>query len=662
MVAAFYRRPQSIAGLRDLAGTTRQGTNLAGLTQAAISIGFRPRAVRVHREAFSGITLPAIAHWLEDGRNHFVVVFRHGRKHVVVGDPAIGRRRLEVSAFHRCWTGTLLLLEPTPELRALSASPLHTLCQIAALHRKTFVDAVIAASFMALLSVASSFFIQVLVDFVIPSGGRATLNWLAAGMLVVLLARSAFLTLRGLLLAHLAQRIDAEIVMNYHHSLMRLPLTFFFGRRTGELAARLHDAVKVRNALGVTGLAVLVDSAILVIAVSAMFWLDWHLALISVGILPVLGITLSFLTPAIRRAQETALERAAGFEAHTVEAIDAVQSVRALHAEHWMCLRGESRFAAVLDSVYRLETYSVWSSSLATFLGGIASLALLWAGGHAVIAGELTVGRLMALYTLLGTASGPVERLASANQTIQEALAASRRVGEILALRGEDDGSQEKNSTDRTITGEVMFERVRFAYGASPPLFDNFTLCIAAGECCRISGRSGSGKSTLARLLARLYEPTAGRILVDGIDVRDYSLRALRTQVAYVSQESSLLSASVADNIRLGRPEATLEEVRGAARLAGAHDFVEAAPQGYGSLLGEKGLSISGGERQRLILARAILGNPPVLILDEPTNHLDPPSVQAVTRLIERRRRNRRTTILISHDTLPFDRTVPIDD
>ena len=660
MVAAFYGRRQSIAALRNRAGTDRQGTNLAGLVRAAESIGLRPRAVRARPEAFDEIQLPAIAHWTEGGRNHFVVVYRHGRKHVTLGDPAVGQRRVTRAEFDTHWTRTLLLVEPTPDLASMGDAALATLWGLVRIHKRLFTDALIAAVLITALALASSFFIQVLVDFIVPSGSGPTLNWLGIGMLGVLGARSAFLTLRAYLMAHLSQRIDAEIVMGYHHHILGLPLSFFSARRTGEIAARLHDAVKIRNALGGTGLAVIVDSATLAITSVAMLWIDWRFALMALAVMPVLGIATALLTPGTRRAQQTAMERGAHFEAHTIEMIDTIASLRSYRAESRMRLRGEARFTEVLDAAFRSEVYRLWASTSATLTAGLASLSLLWAGGHAVLAEELTLGQLMALYTLFGTVVGPVERLAGANQSIQEALIASERVGEILALPTEQN-STEEIGVDRSIQGDIQFEAVRFGYPGKPPVFKSLTLRLRQGECTRIAGPSGSGKSTLVRLLVRFYEPDAGKIRIDGIDIHDYSLESLRRQVVYLSQEASLLSISVADNIRLARPEATPDEVRSAAEKTGAHAFIQATTHGYQSLVGERGLSLSGGERQRLVLARAILADPAILILDEPTNHLDLASVHAVRNIIRDRQRNRKTTLLISHDSLSADRTINID-
>jgi ATP-binding cassette subfamily B protein len=658
MVAAFYRRRQSIAELREASATDRQGTSLAGLVRAAEAIGFRTRAVRARPEAFGELKLPVIAHWSEGGRNHFVVVYRHRARRVTIGDPAVGARRLTREVFERHWTGTLLLLDPTPDLKTLGQSPFHTLWTLLSVHRKLFLDALAAAVTMTLLALATAFFIQVLVDFVVPSKRTATLNWLGLGMLLVLLTRAVLMALRGYLLAHLGQRIDAEVILAYHHHVLGLPLGFFAARRTGEIASRLHDAVRIRVAVGATGLSVVVDSATVVLTSAVMFWLDWQLALLSVATMPVLLLALAALTPGMRSAQQTAMERSAHFEAHTVEAIESIETLRATRAEARARLRGEVRLTEVLEAAFRSDIYSLWGSTFAALLAGGSALLLLWAGGHAVLEDRVSIGQLMALYTLFGTIVGPVERLAGANQVIQDALVASARVGDVLVLPSEQDGRGV--SSDRTIEGRVEFSGVRFRYGQRRPVFENLTLEIPKGECCRISGASGSGKSTLARLLVRFYEPEGGRILIDGVDLQAYSLESLRRQVAYVSQESRLLSVSILDNLRLGRPDATFDQIRGAALEARADAFIQASPNGYASVVGERGVSLSGGERQRLVLARAILTDPAILILDEPTNHLDESSVDAVRHIIEKRRREGRTTILISHDDLPADRTVAV--
>lgn len=662
MVSAWYGHRQSLADLRERAGTNRQGTTLAGLVRAAAEIGFRTRAVRAHPAALPTLKLPVIAHWVEDGRSHFVVVYRYGKRSVTVGDPALGRRRLSPEAFEVCWTRALLQVEPTPDLQSLASRPLGGLWPLIRPHRRLFLQAVAAALLATVLGLTLAFFIRVLVDLVIPAGRITMLSWLGAGMALILVFRAGLAGLRGYLLAQLSQRIDADVILGYHHHVLALPLAFFSARRTGEIVSRLQDAVRIRAALGATGLSIVVDSVTLMVTTSVMLGLDWKLTVASLSLAPLLAGGIALLTPGLRRAQERAMERSAHFQAHAIEVVDAIETLRTACAEDRMRTRGEARLNEVLEARYRSETYGLWASGLANVLAGASGLTLLWVGGHSVLAGSMTMGQLMALHAMLGMVLGPVERLATANHVVQDALAAGTRVGEILSLPPEQDRSFTPGSSrhDGRIQGHVEIHNLRFGFGHGPTLFDGLTLEFHAGECCRIAGVSGSGKSTLMRLVVRLYEPQAGRIRIDGADVRDYRLRDLRRHVVLLSQESRVLSASIGDNIRLGKVDATPCEIRDAARQAGAHDFVEDTPHGYDTLVGERGVSLSGGERQRLVLARAILGDPSILILDEPTNHLDACSVEAVRRLIEARRDRKQTTLLISHDALPADRTVSI--
>ncbi len=659
MVASFHGKKQSIGVLREAAGTDRHGTNLAGLVEAAKAIGFDARGVRATKDALREIQFPAIAHWSEGGRNHFVVVFKFNNKRVTVGDPAQGLRKLTPEEFGKHWTGVLALLKPTPNLRQLGDPSLGKLWSLLRPHRKLFAHALLAAVLITILGLSSSFFIQILVDVVFVAEREPTLNWLGAGMMLVLLARTGLQAFQTYLLAHLSQRIDTEIALGYHHHLLGLPLDFFWSRRTGEILSRLGDATRIRAAASGTSLSIIVDALMLVVTALVMLWLHWTMAIVALLLVPVLAVTLWLLSGPIRDAQRKAMERAAHFESHLVDAIGAIDSVKAFRAEDRLRLRGEVRFVEMIQAVFRSQMFNMYSSTATVLLVGLSGLGLLWLGGHEVLDGSLTVGQLMALYTLLGMITGPIERLATANLAIQDGLVAAERLAEVLNVPDEKE-RQRKVALNRRIEGHIEFRDVRFAYGSRPPVLDDLSLSIEAGECCRISGPSGSGKSTAVRLLARLIEPDNGQVLIDGVNVQDYQLENLRQQVVYVGQEPYLLSASVADNIRLGCPTATPEEVFGAASRARMDTFVDRLPHGYDSVIGERGVTLSGGERQRIALARAIVMDPPILVLDEPANHLDRTCTAAVLKIIEDRRRKRRTTIVISHDPITVDRTVPI--
>jgi len=662
MVAAYYKKRVSIARIREAAGTDRRGTNLAGLSSAAERLGFEARAVRASREAIEQIPLPAVAHWREANRNHFVVLYEASPKRVTIGDPASGLRHLTPEEFHKNWTGVLLLLTPTPRLGDLarSKSPLDRLFCLLLPHYRLFLGALTAAVLITILSLTSSFFIQALVDVVFVLGRTPPLNWLGLGMLVVTLARAGFLELRSYLLAHLSQRIDAETVLNYHRHLLGLPLTFFYSRRTGEILSRLNDAIKIRVAIGATTLSVIVDSFLVVTTAAIMTWLDWRLTLRSLLLVPALAGILWLLNKPMKRHQRTAMERAADLEAQIVETIGSIQTIKAFRAEPRIQLRAEARFTEMQEASFRSQQLALHSTTLSSLMVGLATLSLLWFGGHSVLAGGLSVGQLMAFYTMLGMILVPIERLANANQSIQDAIIAASRLGEILELNPEL-SKQRANALDQPLKGSLEFQNVTFRYGSRSPVFENFSLQIGPGECVAIVGESGCGKTTLVNLLARFLEPASGRILIDGVDVQDYTFECLRREIVFVPQEIVLLNGTIADNIRLGRPNATSAEIRAAAQLACVSEFVSRLPYSYDTLVGERGLALSGGERQRIAIARAILLNPSILVLDEPTSHLDSQSELAVQALIDRRRGSR-TTIVISHRPLNAGRLIDLDE
>jgi ATP-binding cassette subfamily B protein len=656
MIAAHHKKRIPLARLRELAGTDRRGTTLAGLSAAAEQVGFHSNPVRATLDALKDVPLPAIAHF----QNHFVVLYKTTRRHLIVGDPAFGLRKLTRDQFRKAWTGAMLLITPGIRLQdtAGSKSWLSRLGSILLPHYRLFLDACLAAVSMTILGLALSFFIQVLVDFVLVQGQTPTLNWLAAGMLLVTLARAGFLAVRSYLLAHLSMRIDAETMLGYHRHLLGLPLSFFASRRTGEILSRLSDAIKIRAAAGVTTLSVVVDTLLVATTTIMMMFINWRLTLQSLELVPVLAGVVWLFNKPMRRHQRAAMEKGAEVEAQIVETIGAIQEIKAFRAEPRVRLKTEARFVEMQNEVLDAQKLAGHSTAISSLLIGLSSLGLLWFGGHQVIDGTLSIGQLMAFYTLLGTILGPIERLANANQSIQDAMIAADRLFDVLELEPES-RRQRSCAINEPLKGAIEFRNVSFAYGARPPVFEGVSIRIGAGECVGVIGESGCGKTTLVSLIARLFDPKSGRVLIDGVDVRDYTFDRLRRDIAYVPQDIVLLNGSVAENIRLGRPDAAPEEIRAAGKAARVQEFVERMPHGYDTSVGERGLSLSGGERQRIALARAILADPAILVLDEPTSHLDSQSELAVQALIDSRR-GLRTTIVISHRPVHVDRLIEL--
>jgi ABC-type multidrug transport system fused ATPase/permease subunit len=282
-----------------------------------------------------------------------------------------------------------------------------------------------------------------------------------------------------------------------------------------------------------------------------------------------------------------------------------------------------------------------------TFVTGIAGIVILWYGGHRVAAGAITVGELLFFYTLLAYMLDPLERLATVNLQIQDALVAIDRLYEIMDLEVEELDSPAKAKFEG-VRDTIRFEGVSFGYGCRGNVLENVDLEVSAGSTIAIVGESGSGKSTLLKLLTRFHEPTKGRIVADGLDLRDFELTSLRSRIGLVSQEPYIFSGSIRENVAMGRPSTTLDEIVGVICAAGLSNFVDQLPERYETVIGERGANLSGGQRQRLAIARALLRRPEILIFDEATSHLDTATERAIRENLRSELADK-TVVLVAH-------------
>ena len=301
----------------------------------------------------------------------------------------------------------------------------------------------------------------------------------------------------------------------------------------------------------------------------------------------------------------------------------------------------------LVQDIFSLQKMGISMSGAGTFVTGIAGIVILWFGGHRVIDGALTIGQLMFFYTLLGYMLEPLERLASVDLQLQDALVAVDRLYQVLDIEIEPHAVENKVTLTGLSEG-IELHDVAFKYGCRSNVLDHVSLQIPAGKTIAIVGESGSGKSTLLKLLMRFYDPTEGRILIDGVDARDIDLDSLRSRIGLVSQDPYIFNGTIRDNIALGQANATMQQVVEAARAAGLDEFISQLPDRYESMIGERGANLSGGQRQRLAIARALLRDPDILIFDEATSHLDTATERAIQRSLKTALAGR-TVILVAH-------------
>jgi ATP-binding cassette subfamily B protein len=569
----------------------------------------------------------------------------------MIADPRRGLEKLGREEFCRRWSGHLLVLVPgsnaVPPGGSKRTRPLLRFLEVLRPYLPLLGETVFCAVLMTGLGVCMSYFVQHLVDSVLVRSEGRLLNALGVGMLLVVLFRALFGVVRDYLLAHISRRIDLTLISGYVRHILCLPLTFFELRHVGEIYSRVSDTVKIRDAIsGAAGTAAM-DGPLVVLLLAVLWTHDAPLALVATAFAPLIVAAVLLHHPASARRTLDVMEKSEHLGSHLIETISGADTVKAFGAEHMRSQGAEVRLARVVQSVFAVQKLTISTQAAGTFLTGAAAVAVLWYGGHRVMQGALTVGQLMFFYSLVAFLMEPLQRLASVNLKIQEALSAANRLYQVMDLEREAAGKS-RQVRFQTVRRGIELADLSFRYGSRKNVLERVSLEIPKGKTIAVVGESGSGKSTLLKLLMGFYAPTEGRILIDGIDLADFDVASLRGRIGIVTQHPFLFSKTIWENIALGRPEARFEEVVEAARLAGLDDFVAGLPDRYETMVGERGVNLSGGERQRLAIARALLCQPEILILDEATSHLDTRTERAIQKNLRTIFRGK-TVVVVAH-------------
>ncbi|MFD4376984.1 ABC transporter ATP-binding protein [Streptomyces sp. NPDC058486] len=507
----------------------------------------------------------------------------------------------------------------------------------------------------SLVSVASPFLLKEILDTAIPQGRTGLLSLLALGMIVTAVLTGVFGVLQTLISTTVGQRVMHDLRTAVYARLQRMPLAFFTRTRTGEVQSRIANDIGGMQATVTSTATSLVSNLTAVVAtVVAMLALDWRLTLFSLLLLPVF-VWISRRVGGERKRITTQRQKQMAAMAATVTESLSVSGIllgRTMGRADSLTESFSRESERLVDLEVRSSMAGRWRMSVIGIVMAAMPALLYWAAGFAMRAGgaAISLGTLVAFVSLQQGLFRPTVSLLSTGVQMQTSLALFQRIFEYLDLPV-DITEPDEPVRIGAVRGEIGFEKVRFQYepeGAGRPTLDGIDLTVPAGGSLAVVGPTGSGKSTLSYLVPRLYDVTGGRVTLDGVDVRDLGFDTLAGAIGVVSQETYLFHASVADNLRFAKPDATDAEIEAAARAAQIHDHIASLPDGYDTLVGERGYRFSGGEKQRLAIARTILRDPPVLILDEATSALDTRTEHAVQQAIDGLSAGR-TTITIAH-------------
>ncbi|MGB7859056.1 MAG: ABC transporter transmembrane domain-containing protein, partial [Acidimicrobiia bacterium] len=517
-------------------------------------------------------------------------------------------------------------------------------------YRGWLIAAVIGVTIASALGLVFPLIMGGLVDTAIgENGSTQALNRIALLLLGVFLAQAVFNYIRAYSLAVVGEGVVADLRKSVYSRIVRLPVPFFDKNRTGEVTSRLtSDAAVIQTTVSTAVAQALSQGITLIGGVTLMIVISPMLSLTILLFLPVAIVAAAFFGRRLHRISTLFQDEIANANAFAEESISSIRVVKWFTAEDDATLRYDRAIAKSYQVALRRARLRAFFVPSVTFVAFATLAVVLWVGGRQVLAGDMTAGGLVSflLYTL--TVAGAIGTFTGLYSQLQEALGASRRIFELLEESAEVHDPEVPTEPPMR-EGSIHLESVSFSYGGrDTEVLHDIDLTVAPGELVALVGPSGAGKSTITQLIPRFYDATEGRVIVDGVDVRDQSLESLRSQMGAVPQEVQLFSGTISENLRISKPGATDDELIAAASAANAHDFISSFPDGYDTVVGERGIQLSGGQRQRVAIARALLADPRILILDEATSSLDAESEGLVQEALERLMVGR-TTLVIAH-------------
>ena len=673
MVCLHYKKEVTITRLRDMMGTDLKGTNLVGLQKAANELGFTTAAVRVDRENFlSDFSLPCIAQVITDqGLAHFVVVFKKttikdegarrkhmlqdaetrkeeekkGKKHkckdyVIIGDPGTELKKISLDEFYKNFTGVLLLLNPTSEFKGGKPGSrdgkdgkdgksgkygmMKRYIDLLLPQKKLFFYAILSSVITTILGIASSMFNKILMDEVLPYGLNNLLVTLILVFSVVSITSTLIGFVRQWVLIHLSIKIDIPLMLGYFGHIFNLPMKFFATRKTGDITTRYSDADTIKSIFTSIALSLVMDISMAVITGIILFRMNAMLFSISLFMALVSILLVLVYKQPYKRINEESMAQSAALNSQMIESLRGIETVKCNANEQTELDNLEREYMKSLKISLRSSRISTTQGLISSFISTGFSMLTTYVGISQVLNGEMTLGGFMAFSTLSSYFTSPLSNLIGLQMQIQEASISMKRLTEIMDYPAENETAEGMEQSEmEKVEGDIEFKDVTFRYGNRAPALDHVSFTIPAGKKVALVGSSGSGKSTITKLLLKYYDPEDGEIDVNGVNLAEYSNHSVRRAIAYVPQNVELFSKTIYDNIRISRMDATLDEVKEAAKKADAHEFIRHLPLQYNTYLEEAGNGLSGGEKQRIALARAFLKDSNLYILDESTSNLD---------------------------------------
>ncbi|NFS59241.1 peptidase domain-containing ABC transporter, partial [Clostridium sporogenes] len=648
-----YGLKYPISKIREVAGTDKEGTSALGVIKAADELGFTAKGVKASKpeDLFTDIPLPCIAHVVIDKTMlHYVVIHKITEKEIIIADPGRGIIKYNPQEFFEIWTGILLIMTPTVKFEKGNKEKglFQRFFKLIKPQKKLLVNIFLSSIIFTILGIIGAFYFKFILDDIIPNNLNKSLHMISIGIIVLTLFKVLLGAFRTQLLIYLGQNMDIPLMLGYYEHVINLPMNFFGTREVGEIISRFNDASKIRDAISGATLTMMIDS--LMVIIGGIFLYTSNSLLFGITIVPIvlyIIIVWAFNKP-LEEVNRKVMEDNAKLTSYLVESLNGVETIKSFNAEGEVNLETEKRFISLIKSVFKNGFINNLHGSIKGSVKAVFAVVILWVGTHQVLKGSMSIGQLISFNALLAYFLDPIENIINLQPQLQTAVVAGERLGEILDLELEKSIDEEKKIKPQSLLGNIEFKDVDFRYGTRKLILKDISMNIKPGEKIALVGESGSGKTTLAKLLMNFYQCEKGEILINTYNIKDINIETLRDKIAYISQQTFLFNGTIKENLSLGNPYITYEEIIEACKRAQIHDFINSLPLRYNTLVEENGSNFSGGQKQRLSIARAILKKPEILIMDEATSSLDSITERAIENTMNEFSEGI-TTIIIAH-------------
>lgn len=634
IIAKYYGKNFSLEQLRKLCYINRQGVSLLGINQAAEAIGFRTRAYKLSFKDLKELKLPCIVHW---GQKHFVVVYKINKKYVWVSDPAIGKVKYEHKEFLKHWLatqkgdvaqGVALELEKTPDfdnqVESKDKTGFKFLFKYLLNYKKLIVQLILGLIVGSFLQLVFPFLTQAIVDYGINNQDINFIYLILIAQLVLFVSESAVDIVRSWILLHIGTRVNISLVSDFLMKLLKLPLNFFDIKMLGDILQRVHDHQRIETFLTGTTLWAAFSFFNLIIFGFVLFIYNPLIFIVFLIATVIYFLWIIIFLNKRKVIDHDRFKQLSDNRNHLIQMINGVQDIKLNNSEtlkRWEWENIQARLFKVNIKALALEQYQGVGAQIINHLKNII---IVFLAAKAVIDGEMTLGMMMAVQYIVGQLNAPVNQLINFIRTAQDAKISLERLGEIHNTENEENIHEDKIEIIPE-NGDLNIRNLTFSYGGpnTPKALDNINLHIPQGKVTALVGASGSGKTTLVKLLLKFYEPNNGSISSGDINLKNLRNSTWRNKCGVVMQDGFIFSDTIANNIAFGFESVDIDRLMHAVKVANIQNHIESLPLGYNTKIGGDGVGLSAGQKQRLLIARAVYKNPEYLFFDEATNALD---------------------------------------